>query len=222
VIVRLQNIVKQYPSAAKPVLSGINLEIESGEFISIIGESGAGKTTLLNILGCVDRPSSGVYHLDNFQTEILSERSLATVRADTIGFVFQNYHLIDYLSVRQNLEIRFLYNDRISLDDCRHRVEESLEDLGIAELSERYPRKLSGGEMQRVALARALVGSPKLLLADEPTGNLDRKNSENVFEILKQAAGNGTAVVMVSHDEVLARRCPRCYRIREGRFSDDS
>jgi len=217
----LEAVTKRYPGAEYDVLSKLDLEIEAGDFLAIVGESGAGKTTLLNILGCVDRASAGSYRLGEARTDCLSEAELAGLRARAVGFVFQNYHLISHLTVRENLEVRFLYGDPPP-EDLFERTEESLCSLGIEYLADRHPRHLSGGEMQRVAIARALVARPTLVLADEPTGNLDCDNSELVFGLLGEVANGRTAVVMVTHDLDLARRCPRHLRLSGGRLGAEA
>ena len=164
--------------------------------------------------------AAGTYLLGGTRTDRLDERGLAHVRSRAVGFVFQNYHLIPHLTVRENLEVRFLYGARPAAD-LRLKIGKALADLAIEHLAERHPRHLSGGEMQRVALARALVGGADLLLADEPTGNLDNRNSEIVFSLLAEVAQAGTAVVMVTHDLELARRCPRHLRLNNGRLCSD-
>ncbi len=220
-VAALAAVAKRYPGAERDVLCNLDLEVAAGDFLAVVGDSGVGKTTLLNILGCVDRPSRGCYRLTEARTDRLGETDLARLRARAVGFVFQNYHLIAHLDVRQNLEVRFLYGDSPPAD-LGQRINQSLRGLGIDHLAQRHPRHLSGGEMQRVAIARALVGRPSLLLADEPTGNLDHRNSEVVFGLLDAVAAGGTAVVMVTHDLDLAQRCPRCLRLTDGRLLSDA
>ncbi len=219
-VFRLAGIFKRYPGENHDVLSGVSLAIRSGDLISIIGDSGSGKTTILNLMGCVDTPTLGDIVLKGSSTAIMKPDALADLRSRHIGFIFQQYHLIEYLTVYQNLEVRFLYQRRQHFTDIDTRIISILEELEIRHLAAKYPRKLSGGEMQRVAICRALVMEPGLLLADEPTGNLDAKNSSQVFQILERYARKGTAVVLVTHDESLARRCPRQYRLKNGVLND--
>ncbi len=219
-VVVLEAVSKRYPGADFDVLSKLELQVAAGEFLAIVGDSGAGKTTLLNILGCVDRATAGSYQLGEARTDCLSEIELSGLRAKAVGFIFQNYHLINHLTVRQNLEVRFLYSEPPP-EDFSERIEDGLIALGIEHLAHRFPRHLSGGEMQRVAIARALVGRPSLVLADEPTGNLDGHNSEVVFELLAEVAASGTAVVLVTHEIDLARRCLRYLTMKDGRLVED-
>jgi ABC-type lipoprotein export system ATPase subunit len=196
------------------------MTIPRGGFVSITGESGAGKTTLLNILGCLDRPTSGCYRLVGRAVAELAEAELAALRATWLGFVFQTYRLIEHLTVEQNLEVRFLYGTEPVPADLAETISTTLDSLGLAALKGKYPRHLSGGEQQRVAIARTLVRRPLLLLADEPAGNLDEGNTRAVVGLLERIVALGTAVVVATHDPALAARAGIRLRLVRGRLVD--
>jgi putative ABC transport system ATP-binding protein len=198
-------------------LNNVNLHITRGEFIAIMGPSGSGKSTLLNVLGLLDLPSAGRVALDGATVAKLSDRELARLRNREIGFIFQSFHLVADLNVLDNVQIPLLYRS-LSNRERRERAEHTLEQVGLGARMHHFPSQLSGGQQQRVAIARAIVGKPRLLLADEPTGNLDSKMGEEVMQILESHnRQSGVTVVMVTHDQRLAERTERIVRLFDGR-----
>jgi putative ABC transport system ATP-binding protein len=198
-------------------LSNINLTIGKGEFVAVMGPSGSGKSTLLNVLGLLDLPTQGRVALDGATVARLSDRELARLRNRQIGFIFQSFHLVADLNVLDNVQIPLLYRD-LSNRRRRELAEETLKRVGLGARMHHYPSQLSGGQQQRVAIARAIVGSPRLLLADEPTGNLDSKMGEEVMQILEEYNRKaGVTVIMVTHDQTLAERTERIVRLFDGR-----
>ena len=198
-------------------LDAVDLSIETGEFVAIMGPSGCGKSTLLNIMGMLDSPTSGSYLFDGREVAGLSESALADTRKRFIGFIFQSFNLVDELSVRENVELALLYHD-IPAAIRRERVERVLDKVGIAHRAKHRPAQLSGGQQQRVAVARALVGEPKLILADEPTGNLDTAHGEEVMKMLRQLNGEGSTIVMVTHSPAHADYAGRVVNMLDGRI----
>jgi len=194
----------------------LNIEINKGEFVAIMGPSGCGKSTLLNILGLLDNPSNGKFFFIDNEVSKLSEKKRAALRKSNIGFVFQNFNLIDELNVYENIELPLLYLG-ISASERKKKVNEAMDRMGITHRSKHYPQQLSGGQQQRVAVARAVVAKPQLILADEPTGNLDSKNGEEVMGLLKQLNEEGTTVVMVTHSEKDALYSKRIIRLLDGK-----
>jgi putative ABC transport system ATP-binding protein len=197
-------------------LDSIDLEIADGEFVAIMGPSGCGKSTLLNIIGMLDSPTSGSYMFDGREVAGLPEGKLADVRKQNIGFIFQSFNLVDELSVRENIELALLYHD-VASAERRRRVEEVMDKVGIAHRARHRPSQLSGGQQQRVAVARALVGNPKLILADEPTGNLDTQHGEEVMKMLQQLNREGSTIVMVTHSPSHADYAGRVVNMLDGR-----
>jgi putative ABC transport system ATP-binding protein len=198
-------------------LSNINLDIAAGEFVAVMGPSGSGKSTLLNVLGLLDAPTAGAVVLDEVAVAGLDDRKLARLRNREIGFIFQSFHLIADLSALDNVQIPLLYRD-LSNSVRREMAEIALERVGLSARMNHFPTQLSGGQQQRVAIARAIVGTPRLLLADEPTGNLDSKMGEDVMQILEEYNRDaGVTVVMVTHDQRLAERTERIVRLFDGR-----
>ncbi|MEQ9563819.1 MAG: ABC transporter ATP-binding protein [Woeseiaceae bacterium] len=202
-------------------LSHINLEIESGEFIAIMGPSGCGKSTLLNIMGMLDSPDSGSYGFLGKDVARSSEGKLADIRKENIGFIFQSFNLVDELTVAENVALPLLYH-KVPAKERRERVQAVLERVGIAHRADHRPQQLSGGQQQRVAVARAVVTNPKLILADEPTGNLDTTNGEEVLELLNQLNDDGTTVVMVTHDQSHADHASRVVHMLDGRVLSEN
>jgi putative ABC transport system ATP-binding protein len=198
-------------------LDAVDLSIGTGEFVAIMGPSGCGKSTLLNIMGMLDSPTSGSYVFDGREVAGLSESALADTRKRFIGFIFQSFNLVDELSVRENVELALLYHD-IPAAVRRERVERVLDKVGIAHRAKHRPAQLSGGQQQRVAVARALVGEPKLILADEPTGNLDTAHGEEVMKMLRQLNGEGSTIVMVTHSPAHADYAGRVVNMLDGRI----
>jgi putative ABC transport system ATP-binding protein len=200
-------------------LAGINLEIPRGEFVSISGPSGCGKSTLLSIIGLLDSPSAGSYALNGKPVQDLSMSDRARVRNREIGFIFQAFNLIGDLTVYENVELPLTYRGMLS-SERKKRVIESLEKVGMAHRMKHYPSQLSGGQQQRVAVARALAGAPSILLADEPTGNLDSKNGEAVMELLRDLHQEGATICMVTHDPRYARHADRTIHLFDGKVID--
>lgn len=214
-MIKLRQITKTYTLGKRElqVLKGIDLSLEEGELVAIMGPSGSGKTTLLNIMGCLDRPTSGSYHLDGKEVSSLSSTELAAIRARKIGFVFQTFNLLPRLSALANVELGLKY---AGIDD-RGLALEALRRVGLADRANHRPTELSGGEQQRVAIARALVKRPPLILADEPTGNLDSRSGEEVLSLLTELhREHGITLVMITHDPDVAQRCQRIIRLKDG------
>ncbi len=214
-MIRLENITKVYPMGNREltVLRGVSLNIEQGEMAAIMGPSGSGKTTILNLVGCLDTPTSGNYYLDGKEVSRLSSGELARVRGQKIGFVFQTFNLLPNLSALANVELAMRY---IGGSD-RQRALEALARVGLADRANHRPTELSGGEMQRVAIARAIVKNPPLILADEPTGNLDSRSGEEIISILTTLHDEqGITLVMITHDANIAHHCQRIIHIKDG------
>jgi putative ABC transport system ATP-binding protein len=216
-MLKLENISKIYRTSEVEThaLDGVSFEVGAGEFLAIMGPSGCGKSTLLNILGLLDSPTSGVYAFFGEDVARASEQHLTRLRRGAVGFVFQSFNLIDDLNVAENVEVALIYRG-VSSSERRRRVAEALERVGIAHRSRHLPQQLSGGQQQRVAIARALVSNPKLILADEPTGNLDTANGETVMDLLTSVSKSGTTVIMVTHSLVHAGRAQRTVKLLDG------
>ena len=217
-MIRLQNIEKVYRTSTVETLalSSINLDIAKGEFLSIMGPSGCGKSTLLNIMGLLDMPSKGDIKIDDQKTDHLSDKQLAAFRNKKLGFIFQSYHLINDLQVLDNVELPLLYRNSTA-KERRMLATEALEKVGLANRVKHFPNQLSGGQKQRVAIARAIVGRPEIILADEPTGNLDSAMGNEILDILLQLnQRDGTTIVMVTHDENMAHKTHRLVRLFDG------
>jgi len=217
-MIKLENIEKVYRTSTVETLalSSINLDIAKGEFLSIMGPSGCGKSTLLNIMGLLDAPSKGNIRIADEKTDNLSDKQLASFRNKKLGFIFQSYHLINDLQVIDNVELPLLYRDTTA-KERRKLASEALEKVGLANRMKHFPNQLSGGQKQRVAIARAIVGRPEIILADEPTGNLDSAMGNEIMEILMQLNKNdGTTIVMVTHDENMAHKTHRLVRLFDG------
>jgi putative ABC transport system ATP-binding protein len=221
-MIRLERIRRTFPVGDEEVhaLRDVSLAIDHGEYVSIMGPSGSGKSTLLNIVGLLDRPSDGSYHLDGEDVTGLSEEQQSRVRREKIGFVFQFFHLVPYLTAAENVELPMMLAGWAPAER-RPRVEEALGGIGLADRMDHRPDQLSGGQRQRVAIARATVMSPGLLLADEPTGNLDRRSGEEVMRILEELNRRGITLVVVTHDSEVAGRARRCVRMLDGRIAED-
>jgi putative ABC transport system ATP-binding protein len=218
-IARLTQVAKVYPAAGEDVhaLTDITLSIDRGEVVALLGRSGSGKTTLLNLIGTLDRPTSGSIEIDGTRVESLPEESLLRLRRETLGFVFQFFHLFPYLSALENAALPLWLGGRRG-PEVNVRARELLAQVGLVDKADRAAGRLSGGEMQRVAIARALVHAPKLVLADEPTGNLDQANAETVLSLLATLAReNGTALVLATHSEAAAKIADRRVHLVDGR-----
>jgi putative ABC transport system ATP-binding protein len=221
-LIRLESVAKVFQTAEVEThaLSAIHLEVRRGDYVSIAGPSGCGKSTLLAVLGLLESPTSGRYWLDGAPVESLSHGDRARIRNREIGFVFQAFNLIGDLTVFENVELPLVYRG-LSAPERRRLVNEALEGVGIHHRTSHYPSQLSGGQQQRVAVARALVGKPSILLADEPTGNLDSANGESVMELLRAAHRAGTTILIVTHDPRYARYARRTVRLFDGRVVDE-
>ena len=213
----VSGVHKSYGNAERSVsvLRDLHLSLDHGEFAALMGSSGAGKSTLLNILGCLDTPSSGNYRLDNVAVESMDDDSLAKVRLNKIGFVFQTGFFIEYLDLIENVALPGFYQG-IARVDAQTRANELLRQVGLAERVHHLPSELSGGERQRAAIARALFNNPSILLADEPTGNLDKENTSNVMALLTQLNKDGLTIFMVTHDPSVAASASRVYQLVDG------
>jgi len=222
-VLKLEDIAKVYRTTEVETLAlnGVSLEIDAGEFVAVMGPSGCGKSTLLNVLGLLDSPSSGEYWFFGEEVAKYPEARLTRLRREHIGFVFQSFNLIDDLSVAENVEVALLYRG-VSAGERRRRVTEALERVGMAHRARHRPQQLSGGQQQRVAVARALVSVPKLILADEPTGNLDTANGDEVMRLLTEAAAAGVTVVMVTHSLVHAAVAQRTIKLLDGRVVSET
>jgi putative ABC transport system ATP-binding protein len=222
-IVSVKNAVKNYTlgKVVVPALRGITLEVGGGEFLSIAGPSGSGKTTLLNLIGCVDTPTSGTVEVAGKDTRQLSERALTDLRLHTIGFIFQSFNLVSVLSVFQNIELPLLLQRQLGPADRRKRVTALLERVGIPEYAKHRPSELSGGQRQRVAIARALVTRPQLVLADEPTANLDSVTGENILDLMKELnRTEGTTFIFSTHDQKVMAHASAIVRLADGKLVD--
>ena len=222
VVIQLEQLSKVFltDEVETHALTGIDLTIQKGEYVSIAGPSGCGKSTLLSIIGLLDSPTTGNYTLNGRPVESLSMSERARVRNREIGFIFQAFNLIGDLTVYENAELPLTYRGMAS-NERKDRVERALEKVGMAHRMKHYPSQLSGGQQQRVAVARALAGGPSILLADEPTGNLDSQNGESVMELLRELHREGATICMVTHDPRYARHADRTVHLFDGRISDE-
>jgi putative ABC transport system ATP-binding protein len=222
-VLALHDVGKVYGTAAHPVpvLRGIELAVQRGEFVAIVGASGSGKSTLLNILGCLDRPTIGRYRLVDQDVAELSDRELSALRKTRIGFVFQSFHLVPHLTVAENVELPLFYA-RVPARVRRQRSTAMLQRVGLGHRLTHVPSQLSGGECQRTAIARALINEPSLLLADEPTGNLDSKTSGEIMQLFDDLHSGGATIVMITHDPSVAARAARRILLRDGCIASDA
>lgn len=219
-VIELENITKLYERGAEKVhaVDGVSLSVEEGEFLSIVGPSGSGKTTLLNLIGCVDKPTSGTIRLNNIDINKQKEKEFTKVRGATVGFIFQQFFLLPTLTALENVQLPGLFVKN------KKRLEKAVELLNLVGLKNRaghLPSELSGGEMQRVAIARSLINAPKILLADEPTGNLDSKNAKEVLNILTKLNDGGLTVILVTHNIELVRHSRKCIHLKDGKIQHD-
>ncbi len=223
-VVKLENFVKTYQTGDLQVqaVKGVSLDVQPGEFVAIMGASGSGKSTMMNTIGCLDRPSGGRYLLDAVDVGRLNRDELADLRNEKIGFVFQGFNLLSRTSALENVELPLLYSrSGLSRKKVRERAVQSLTLVGLGERTDHHPNQLSGGQQQRVAIARALINEPKLLLADEPTGNLDTLTSMEIMGIFQDLNRRGMTVIMVTHELDIARFCLRMVVMRDGRIVRD-
>ena len=222
-MIQLRNITKSYERPGESVLEvlkEVDFKVEKGEFVAIVGPSGSGKSTLMNILGLLDRPDSGEYELLGSPVSSLSAKELARTRNSTIGFVFQQFHLLPRTTAAENVELPLVYSDNKNLNgSSRDKAINALCRVGLEERLTHYPSELSGGQQQRVAIARALVNDPEVILADEPTGNLDQASGSQVMELFRDLNNSGSTILLITHDPKLASQASRVVRIEDGRLS---
>lgn len=221
-LIKLENVVRIYRVGVESIkaLDGINLQVRRNEFVAIMGQSGSGKSTLMNLLGCLDRATSGRYLLEGQDTTKLSDAQLARIRNRMIGFVFQSFELLGQMSALKNVELPLLYSSEGWLSR-RKRAVEALAKVGLADRVGHKPNQLSGGEKQRVAIARALINRPSILLADEPTGNLDTRTSGEIMALFSKLHAEGQTIIMITHEPDIARYAKRIIRMRDGRVISD-
>ena len=220
-ILSLRDVRRTYGQPPAGACAGGSLDVDYGEFVAIVGPSGSGKSTLLNLIGTLDRPSSGTVEIDGVDVGSLGDTRLSALRANRIGFVFQQFHLADGVNAVDNVADGLLYNG-VPRSERRRRARSALERVGLGHRLDHRPHQMSGGERQRVAIARAVVGDPPLLLADEPTGNLDSASGASIVELLHELHRQGTTVIVITHDNELAAKLPRQIAIRDGRVVGDS
>lgn len=216
-VIKLENVQKIYSMGDEKVyaLKGISFSVEQGEFISIMGPSGSGKSTCMNMIGCLDTPTSGIVKIDGMETLKMKEKALAELRNRTIGFVFQQYHLIPSMTVLENVMLPLKYK-RLEYSKRKSLAEIALEKVGLIEREKHRPNELSGGQKQRVAIARAIITEPKIILADEPTGALDTKTGKQVMTLFREINKSGTTVIIVTHDARIGNSTERCIKILDG------
>lgn len=222
IAIRLRDIKKIYKMGGQELaaLNGINLDIKRGEFAALMGPSGSGKSTLMNILGCLDRPTVGSYELEGHEVAHLSDDELAVMRNKHIGFVFQNFNLLSRISSLENVALPLVYAG-VGASERRKRAQQVLEAVGLGDRAEHLPNELSGGQRQRVAIARALVNNPEIIMADEPTGNLDTKSTKEIMEIFQEMHGRGKTIILVTHEPEIAICANRQLLVRDGVITRD-
>ena len=217
-LIELEGLSKVYPMPGEDVhaLREVTLSVDPGEFLSVVGTSGSGKTTLLYVLGLLTSPSTGAYRLHGKGVEELDDRQRSAIRGSEVGFVFQSFHLVPQLTLLDNVLLAARYSNSTDKSDLRSRAQTLIDRVGLGHRLRHRPRELSGGEMQRVAIARALLSQPSLILADEPTGNLDEEHGDHIFELLRALADEGKTVILVTHDTSLAKRTERRVHLKDG------
>jgi putative ABC transport system ATP-binding protein len=222
VLIEIRNLVKTYQmgDTAVRALDGVDLDLDRGEYVAIMGPSGSGKSTLMNLIGCLDTPTSGSYRLNNQAVSDLNDDELARIRNKEVGFVFQTFNLLSRTSALENVEVPLVYAG-VSRKERHRKAKEMLEAVGLADRMHHQPNELSGGQRQRVAVARALVNGPSILLADEPTGNLDSKTGTEIMDLIDKLNKAGNTIVLVSHEEDIAAHARRVVRLRDGKVIED-
>ena len=221
-LIIIKKIYKIYNPGENEVraLDGIDLEIKKGEYVAIIGQSGSGKSTLMNILGCLDTPTEGKYILNGKETEKLMDNELSDIRNKDIGFIFQGFNLISNLSAIENVELPRMYRG-VEREERKRLAKEALRRVGLENRMDHRPNQLSGGQQQRVAIARAIAQAPPVILADEPTGNLDSKSTKEIMEILRELHKEGHTLIMITHDDEIASQAPRVVRMKDGKIVEE-
>jgi putative ABC transport system ATP-binding protein len=216
-LIEMQDLMKVYELGEEKVhaLRGVNLMVSHGEYLAVMGPSGSGKSTLMNIIGCLDTPTSGRYILDGTPVETMTDDELAAIRNKKIGFVFQTFNLLARTTALHNVELPLIYA-RVPRAERRARAEQVLKDVGLADRMQHQPNELSGGQRQRVAIARALVNKPSLLLADEPTGNLDSKTGREILDLFRDLSSRGNSIILVTHEDDVAREARRVIHLKDG------
>ncbi|MDR1981816.1 MAG: ABC transporter ATP-binding protein [Tannerellaceae bacterium] len=220
-MIEIKNLTKVFytKEIKTTALNAVNLDVERGTFLSIMGPSGCGKSTLLNMIGLLDQPTGGHIVINGTEVTAMRDAETAKFRNNVLGFIFQSFHLIPALNVLDNVELPLLYRSNVSEKECRKRALDVLEKVGLSHRLKHFPSQLSGGQCQRVAIARALIGKPEIILADEPTGNLDSKMSDEIMKLLVEINGEGTTIVMVTHDEKIAGQTQKIVRMLDGIIS---
>ena len=222
-LVRLKDVYKIYGEGLESevrALDGVSLEIDRGEFVAVVGQSGSGKSTMMNVLGCLDIPTRGTYLLGGTDVRELTDKELSRIRNKQIGFIFQQYNLIQSLTVLENVELPLIYQG-VNADDRREMALAALERVGLAGRIKHHPTEMSGGQQQRVAIARAIAAHPPIIMADEPTGALDSHTGQEVLHFLQQLNREGTTVILITHDNGIAATARRCVRLADGKIVDD-
>lgn len=221
-IIEIKDLCKTYDTGKIQVeaIKSASFAVDKGEFVSIMGPSGSGKSTCMNILGCLDRLTSGAYYLDDIEISSMSDNELARIRNLKIGFVFQSFNLLPKLTAQKNVELPMMYAG-VSMEERRMRAEKALEHVGLSDRADHKPNELSGGQRQRVAIARALVNTPSIILADEPTGNLDSNSGEEIMELFRQLNNEGTTIILVTHELDIAMHTNRIITFRDGQIKSD-
>jgi len=222
-VIKLRNITRNFPlgNEVVKVLKGIDLDIERGEYVALMGPSGSGKSTLMNLLGCLDTPTSGNYELNGKDVSNMTDDELAEIRNKEIGFVFQTFNLLPRTTALENVALPMIYAGK-SKKERTERASEVLTNVGLADRMDHKPNQLSGGQRQRVAVGRALVNNPTIILADEPTGNLDSKTSDEIMNLFNQIHAAGNTVILVTHEEAIAENAHRIIRLRDGKIESDT
>ena len=221
-LIKVKNLKKQFQIGSEIVnaIKDISFDVEAGEFISIMGPSGSGKTTLMNIIGCLDSPTSGEYHLDDNEVSLLDDNELAAIRNKKIGFVFQSFHLLSRNTALNNVMLPLTYAG-YNKNDALEKAKKVLTEVGLNDRISHKPNELSGGQQQRVAIARALVNNPSIVFADEPTGNLDSKTGEDVMNLFKELNDNGQTIILITHEDSIAQQSKRIITIMDGLIKSD-
>ena len=222
-LIELKDVYKIYGEGLESevrALDGVSLTIDRGEFVAIVGQSGSGKSTMMNVLGCLDIPTRGDYHLNGVDVRELTDRELSAIRNKEIGFIFQQYNLIQNLTVLENVELPLIYQG-LGMDDRRDMALEALERVGLAGRVKHKPTEMSGGQQQRVAIARAIATKPPIIMADEPTGALDSRTGQEVLKFLQQLNKEGSTVILITHDNGIAATARRCVRLADGKIVED-